>query len=169
MPNTTQIGAHPQPCFDAQPGQSSKVAEELPPLHEPLPLLSLVKRWMSMFPAPSAQPSLPLYLRLDEYHAGLPPTCYIPETLGRAVLREKIDALFNACEANESPELLEYWCEQEEGKGLTRPLKLDIGCWVFPQEVVARHVECMEGHMECLKGMLERKDSSEVGNGGEFV
>lgn len=62
---------------------------------------------------------------------------------------------------------LEYWCEEDEGKGLVAPLKLDRGCWIVPVEMVALHSTCIAGHLACLQKVLERDITREEKDEGQ--
>ncbi|KAJ9114226.1 hypothetical protein QFC22_005678 [Naganishia vaughanmartiniae] len=146
-----------QPYRHAIVGQSNKLPDEtqkVSPPCKPFPFFKLVKQWSTTPRTTSTQPSLPMYLNLEDNHTDLSPACYIPESLGRLILREEINALSTSGD-DKSKAMLQYWCEEDGLEGLVKPLKLDRRCWVVPPEVVAQHVECLAEHVECLKGMLE--------------
>jgi hypothetical protein len=152
-------------------GQSSEISQNEQtslPHCEPLRLLELANEWVESPQLLSTQTPLPLYLKLNDYRTGLPPLCYIPEGLGRAILREQIDALFNAAGGKKPAGTLEYWCEEDEGKGLVAPLKLDRGFWIVPGEIMALHPTCIAGHLACLQKVFEREITREEEDEGQI-
>lgn len=96
---------------------------------------------------------LPLYLCLEDFHQGMKPVAWIPETVGRALLRSEI-----LCWSEENPkegQILEYWCESTDGHTLVKPLALHDGCWVIPVERMAECSDCVSKHMQRFAKLCE--------------
>lgn len=101
---------------------------------------------------PATKP-LPLHLCLEDFHEGIKPIAWIPETVGRALLRSEISGW-----SNENPkdgQILEYWCESTNNQTVMKPLALHEGGWVIPAERMAECSDCVTEHMKRFVKLCE--------------
>lgn len=97
--------------------------------------------------------ALPFYLCLEDYQNGLQAAAWIPESVGRLLLRSDIVGLQDADEHGD--QILEYWCEETLNETLRNPLSLNQGCWVIPAARMAECSDCITLHMKRFVRLCE--------------